>query len=155
MFFGTNKLYRCQMFQLPIYLQKRSWKRLLLLWINVGENQRSNPETPVILGTQDRGKKKTTTIQRHLSYWVHKTEVKNNNNKHKHTTQKTKKMSNTGPTKTWWWTQVLTKGKQFLLLIRHPSCYPCSQIASDTTTHIQVQRCFQSYLFLRIITKCM
>jgi hypothetical protein len=32
-------------------------------------------------------------------------------------------MSNTDPTKKQRWTQVLVKGKQFLLLIRHPQCY--------------------------------
>jgi len=33
--------------------------------------------------------------------------------------------SNVDPTKSY--NQVLVKGKQFLLLIRHPPCYPCSQ----------------------------
>ena len=41
------------------------------------------------------------------------------NTKKKYTTQKTKKMTNTDPTKNRGWTQVLVKGKQFLPLIRH------------------------------------
>jgi hypothetical protein len=41
-----------------------------------------------------------------------------------HKEKQTKKISNTDPTKQKGWTQVLAKGKQLLLLIRHPSCYP-------------------------------
>ena len=39
-------------------------------------------------------------------------------------------MSNTDPTKNRAWTQVLVKGKQFLLLIRHLSCYSYIQWSS-------------------------
>ena len=38
------------------------------------------------------------------------------------TTQKTRKMSNTEPTKNWGGTKMLVKGTQFLLHIRHPLC---------------------------------
>ena len=44
------------------------------------------------------------------------------------TTQKTKKMSNTYSTKNRGWTQVLTRGRQFLLLIRHTSFASFNQI---------------------------
>ena len=40
--------------------------------------------------------------------------------------KKTKKISNTEPNKNPGWTQVLAKGKQFLLLKRHPPCYSWS-----------------------------
>jgi hypothetical protein len=42
----------------------------------------------------------------------------------KNTTQKTKTMSYTDQQQKWGWTQVLAeKGKKFLFLLRHPSCY--------------------------------
>ena len=41
----------------------------------------------------------------------------------KNTTQKTKKITNTDPTKNRRWTQKLEKGKQFLFLIRQSPCY--------------------------------
>ena len=56
---------------------------------------------------------------RHWWHWPHKT---NKTQKH-NTTQKIKKISNTDPTKTRGWTQVLAKDKQFLSLIRHQPCY--------------------------------
>ena len=68
-----------------------------------------NPETLATLGTQDtgqinvrenRGGNKEWTIQRRWHYWEHKTldEDKQNTKTH-NTTQKTKKMNNTDPTK--------------------------------------------------------
>jgi hypothetical protein len=42
---------------------------------------------------------------------------------HNKTTQKHEKISNTNPPENWRRTQVLAKGKQFLLLIIHPFCY--------------------------------
>jgi hypothetical protein len=49
---------------------------------------------------------------------------------HNRTTQKTIKMSNTDPSKNQSWTHMLKKGKQFLLLIRHPPCYSYIQSIS-------------------------
>ena len=45
------------------------------------------------------------------------------NNDLQNTTQK--RLSNTNTTKNRRWTQVLRKGKQFLLHVWHPSCYSC------------------------------
>ena len=74
-----------------------------------------NPETLATLGTQDIGRQQ-----------------QQKNNKKNHTTQKTKKMSNTDPTNS-----VVNPGslrvKQFLPLIRHPPCHSCSQDVLDTT----------------------
>jgi hypothetical protein len=52
---------------------------------------------------------------------VHKTQDENKQSR-KSTLQKIKKMSNTNPLNNREWTQVLEKGKQILLLIKHPSC---------------------------------
>jgi hypothetical protein len=52
-----------------------------------------NPETLVTLGTQDKNGQSRNT--RNIGYTRHGTKT----NKHKNTTQKTKKMSNTSPTK--------------------------------------------------------
>jgi len=54
-------------------------------------------------------------------------------NKTKNTTQKTKKMSNTDPTKNQGWIQAPQRGKQFLPPTRHPPCYSYSQSVLDTT----------------------
>jgi hypothetical protein len=51
----------------------------------------------------------------------HRTKTKKKQTKN--TTQKNKKMTNTNPTYDRRWIQMLTKGQQFLLLIRHPPCY--------------------------------
>ena len=50
-------------------------------------------------------------------------EITTRNSARNRTTQNTKKMSNTDPTKNGGLTQVLAKGKQFLLRIRHLPCY--------------------------------
>jgi hypothetical protein len=55
---------------------------------------------------------------------------------HNRTTQKTKKMSNTDPTKNQGGTQVLAKGRQFLLLIRYPPC--CSYVQSSPVKVVAV-----------------
>ena len=54
-------------------------------------------------------------------------------------TQKTKKMSNTGPTENRGLTQVLANDKQFAFLIRHLPCYSYGQDVFDTTLCKQVQ----------------
>jgi len=57
----------------------------------------------------------------HWQHWVQDTERRKIIRKH--TTQKTKKMSNTDPTKiNRGWMHVLVKGKWFLLLMKHRSC---------------------------------
>jgi hypothetical protein len=48
-------------------------------------------------------------------------------------------MINTDPTKKRWWTQVFVKGKQFLSLLRHTSCYSYNQEVFDTTMRKQTQ----------------
>jgi len=62
----------------------------------MGQSRMNSPETLATLGTQDTGKDKT-----------------------KHTTQKTKKMSNKSPIKNRGWKHVVAKGKQFLPFTRH------------------------------------
>ena len=44
-------------------------------------------------------------------------------NEERNRTQKANTVCNTGPNKNKWWIQVLAKGKQFLLLIKHRPCY--------------------------------
>jgi len=61
-----------------------------------------NPETLATLDTQCTGRGQT---------------------KHKNITQKIKKMCNMDPAKNRGWIQVLAKGKQFLLHIKHMPCY--------------------------------
>ena len=73
---------------------------------SVRENRRDNQEW---------------TIQRNCLHWVHKTQDEDKQSR-KSTSQKIKKMSNTNPLNNREWTQVLEKGKQILLLIKHPSC---------------------------------
>jgi len=51
------------------------------------------------------------------------TDITTQNSARNRKTQNTKKMSNTDPTKNGGLTQMLAKGKQFLLLIRHPPCH--------------------------------
>ena len=48
-------------------------------------------------------------------------------------------MINIDPTKKRWWTQVFVKGKQFLSLLRHTSCYSYNQEVFDTTMRKQTQ----------------
>jgi hypothetical protein len=50
-------------------------------------------------------------------------------------TRKTKQMRNTIPTKIRGHTQVLAKGKQFILRIRNPPCYSYSPDVLNTTVH--------------------
>ena len=84
------------------------------------------------------------TIHRKWRQLVHKTHDEDiqKQKTNKNTTQKTKKMSNTDPTKYRGCTQVLANGKQFLPLRRHPSCYSYSQDVFDITiskeTHITI-----------------
>jgi hypothetical protein len=52
---------------------------------------------------------------------------------------KSKKMSNTDPTKNWRWTQVLATGKQIISLISHPPCCSHSQCVLATTICKQTQ----------------
>ena len=48
-------------------------------------------------------------------------------------------MSYTDPTKNRRWSQMLTKGKKFLSLWRHPACYSYIQDVFDTTMRQQTQ----------------
>jgi hypothetical protein len=89
---------------------------------NVRENRRGNQEW---------------TIHRNWQHWVHKTQ--NEDKQSKNTTLKTTKTSNTDTTKNMGWNQGLTRGKQFLLLIRHPSCNSHSQDMLNTTIGKQTQ----------------
>ena len=74
---------------------------------------------------------------RHKRYWVDKTQDEEKKNQTKKTQKKTKKhkknphnttlkkktMSITDLIKKQWYTQVIAKGKQFLILIRHSQSY--------------------------------
>jgi len=77
-----------------------------------------NPETLATLYTQDTGRRqcKKTLYS---------------------ATQKIKQMNNTDPIKKWWCTQVLTKGKMFLLLITHPSCYSYINHYANVCIHLR------------------
>ena len=76
---------------------------ILVAYINVRKKQRVNH---------------VWTIQRHRKH-IGLTRHRTKTNKTKNTTQKTKKRSDRDPTKK---SGVNSKGKQFLLLIRHPPC---------------------------------
>jgi len=58
----------------------------------------------------------------------------NQNTKHE-----IKKMNNTDPIKNRGWALVLSKGKQFLPIIRYPPCYLYRREGLDTTIRIQTQ----------------
>ena len=75
-----------------------------------GQSKMNHPETLIILGTEDTGRSQT---------------------KHRNTTQKAKKMSNTEPSKTWGSTQLFAKGKQFLPLKHEP-------LAKQITIYINI-----------------
>ena len=90
---------------------------MVTLYINVrkkqkGQSRMDNPETLEIMGTQDTGRIHTTPDE----YTRHRTNRQNN------TTQQTKNMSKTVPPK-FGLTQMLARGKQFLIRKRHPPCY--------------------------------
>ena len=98
-----------------------------------GQSGMNNPEILATLVTQDTERRQTKqgAIRNgqprdtgNIGYTRHRTKT----NKTKNTTQKPTKMRNTDPTKNREWTQVLTKGKQFLLLIRHPLCFSYTQM---------------------------
>jgi hypothetical protein len=73
----------------------------------------NNPETLTTIGTQDTGRRQTK---------------KEENTTQHNTTQKTKIMSNTDPAKkNRGWTHVLAKGRQFLPVLTHPTCYLYNQ----------------------------
>ena len=63
------------------------------------------------------------------------------------------------PTKKRGWIHVLAKGKQFLLLIRHPQCdsYIQSSVANDQciSIHTRINRCqyFSAVMILRSVRK--
>ena len=76
-----------------------------------------NLETLATLGKHDTGQRQT---------------------KQKKTTQKTKKMKNIDPTKKQGVNSVV-KGKEFMPLIKHLSCYSYSQYALDITMRKQAQ----------------
>ena len=73
---------------------------------------------------------------------------------HQWTTQKTKKMSNSDNTKNSGWTQVVVKGKQFLILIRHTQCYSYIQLSPvndwfiSIPTSINSRQCFSTVMIL-------
>ena len=76
--------------------------------------------------------------------------------KTKYSTQKTRKTSNTDPTKNWWWTRVLAKGQQFLFLISHPPCYSyivkSSKSIIDHMGKTKVRKRSKIYCHLRNLT---
>jgi len=51
------------------------------------------------------------------------------------------RLSNTNPTKTWGWTQILRKDIQFLLHTWHPSCYSLSICQLWYTTKNEIKNC--------------
>ena len=109
--------------------------RLNMLEIYVWENWRENQEW---------------TIQRHWQDWVRI-----------NTTQKTKKMSNMDPTQKRMWTQVLAKGRQFLLLIynikcskSHGSAKRTEKIYLERKWSIVIWKWLQNYIYflLNLVT---
>jgi hypothetical protein len=80
---------------------------------------------------------------------------------HNRTTQKLKRWATRTPPKKRGWTQVLVKGKQFLLLIRHPQCdsYIQSSMANDQciSIHTRINRCqyFSTVMIMRSVKKMM
>ena len=125
-----------------------------------GQSRMDNPETLGIMGTQDTGRIHTTPDKytRHRTnthdtgrihktpdeYTRHRTNTQDTGRIHKtpneytrhrtnrqnNTTQQTKNMSKTVPPKIGL-TQMLARGKQFLIRIRHPPCYRFDYISES------------------------
>ena len=90
--------------------QSRVEMTVIVSQTNVRENKRDIQEW-------------TTRNVGNIGHTGHNTKTNETKTKKQQNTKKIKRWASRTPSKTRGWTKVLSKGKQFLLLIRRPSCY--------------------------------
>jgi hypothetical protein len=109
-----------QMLSLIFIVQTSKINNNQQLYIDVRENRKGNQQW---------------IIQRHWQHWTHTTQDKDKQSK--------KRLAPRTPSTNRGWTQMLSKGQQFPLLIRHTPC--CSYLQS-TPAHLQYLQDFDIFM---------